>query len=169
MAKGGMLTLQFVSAHSSSNSNKIKFDLSLQYTQTYLRDFVVKSFQCLYRPQGKVIFYTCLSVHRRGHAWWGACVAGGMCGGVCAWQGGMCGKGGRHGKGERTCMVGDMHGGVCGKGGHAWRGACMVGGGACVAGETATAVDSMHPTGMHSCLKYFNSHRNLSKTHPRPL
>ena len=29
--------------------------------------------------------------------------------------------------------------------GHAWQGACM-------AGETATAADGMHPTGMHSCL-----------------
>ena len=28
-------------------------------------------------------------------------------------------------------------------------GTCVVGG--CMAGETATAVDSMHPTGMHSC------------------
>ena len=27
-----------------------------------------------------------------------------------------------------------------------WRG-----GGACVAGETATAADGQHPTGMHSC------------------
>ena len=25
------------------------------------------------------------------------------------------------------------------------------GGGACVAGETATAADGTHPTGMHSC------------------
>ena len=29
-------------------------------------------------------------------------------------------------------------------------GACMSGG-ACVPGEMATAVGSMHPTGMHSC------------------
>ena len=42
--------------------------------------------------------------------------------------------------------------------GRAWqRGACMVketcvvGGGACMAGETATAADGTHPTGMHSC------------------
>ena len=133
MAKGGMLTLQFVSAHSSSNSNKIKFDLSLQYTQTYLRDFVVKSFQCLYRPQGKVIFYTCLSVHRRGHAWWGACVVGGhVWWGVCmagghVWQGGKAWQGrgdmhgGRHAWGcmwqGGPCMAGGMHGG----GGHAWQ------------------------------------------------
>ena len=39
------------------------------------------------------------------------------------------------------------------------RGACMsMGGvhgrGACMAGEMATAVDSMHPSGMHSCLFY---------------
>ena len=29
-----------------------------------------------------------------------------------------------------------------------WQGECMVG--ACMAGETATAVDCTHPTGMHS-------------------
>ena len=47
-------------------------------------------------------------------------------------------------------------GGVCGEGacmvgGHAWRG-CVCGGGVCVAGETATAADGTHPTGMHSCV-----------------
>ena len=52
-------------------------------------------------------------------------------------------------------MVGGMHG----RG--AWQGLCMAGGmhgregmhgrGACMAGEMATAVDSTHPTGMHSC------------------
>ena len=37
-------------------------------------------------------------------------------------------------------------GNVHGKRGHAWRrGVCLVGG-ACVAGETATAADGMHPT-----------------------
>ena len=41
-------------------------------------------------------------------------------------KGGMHGEGGVHGKG-----------GVCGKG-------------ACVAGETATAADGMHYTGIHS-------------------
>ena len=47
-------------------------------------------------------------------------------------------------------MVGGLHGaGMCGRGA---AGACMprVGGG-CVAGETATAADGTHPTGMHSC------------------
>ena len=44
-------------------------------------------------------------VHGRGHVWWGACMAGGMCG-----------KGGVHGRG--ACMAG----GVCGKG------ACIAGG-----------------------------------------
>ena len=44
------------------------------------------------------------------------------------WQGGMCGRG--------VCMAG---GGMCG-----WEGAC-------VAGETATAADGTHPTGMFSC------------------
>ena len=43
---------------------------------------------------------------------------------------------------------------------HACQGACMVGGvcgGVCVEEETATtAADGTHPTGMHSCLKYFS-------------
>ena len=84
----------------------------------------------------------------------GVCVSG-----MCAWG---------------TCMAGDVHGkGACVAGGSAWQGghvwqgcawgACMVGGhawqgsvhggegGACTAGETATAADGTHPTGMHSC------------------
>ena len=56
-----------------------------------------------------------------------------------AWQGGMHGEGG--GAWQRACVA---------------RGACVWGGmhgrGVCVAGETATAADGMHPTGMHSCL-----------------
>ena len=65
----------------------------------------------------------------------GACmVKRGVCGkGGHAWQGGMCGG---------ACVAG----GACVVGG--WQGACV----ACVAGETATAVDGTHPTGMHSCL-----------------
>ena len=59
----------------------------------------------------------------------GACMVGGMHGRGCVWQGGMYGRGGRH----------------------AWRG----GGGACVAGEMATAADGMHPTGMFSCFAFF--------------
>ena len=53
--------------------------------------------------------------------------------------------------GDRVCVVkGDMHS----------KGACMVRGdmhgrGAYVAGETATAADGTHPTGMHSCYKAF--------------
>ena len=39
-------------------------------------------------------------------------------------------------------MVGGMHGR-----GHAWQGAC-------VGGETATAVGGTHPTGMHSCNEF---------------
>ena len=70
----------------------------------------------------------------------GACMAGGMHGKGCAWQGGACVAGGVHGTG--ACMTRDM----C-DGGHAWQGACM-------AGETAIAVGSMHPTGMHSCYFY---------------
>ena len=59
-----------------------------------------------------------------------------------------CVAGGMHGGG--TCMVG----GVRGRG-HAWQGACVMGGIAwqgevCVAGETATAADGTHPTGMLS-------------------
>ena len=102
-------------------------------------------------------------MHGGEHVWRGACVVG------CVHGRGACvARGARHGKGEGTCMVRDMHGvyvargAMHGRGMHGW-------GGACVAGETATAVDGMHPTGMHSCLKYFNSHRNLTKTHPRPL
>ena len=51
-----------------------------------------------------------------------------------------------------ACVAkGDVHD----EGGHTWqRGACMAGGvymvGECMAGETATAADGTHPTGMHS-------------------
>ena len=41
-----------------------------------------------------------------------------------------------------------MAGGVCGRG-NAW---VKGGGHACMAGETTTAADSMHHTGMHSCI-----------------
>ena len=38
------------------------------------------------------------------------------------------------------------------------KGACVAkGGGACVAGETATAVDGTHPTGMHSFFFILNA------------
>ena len=80
-----------------------------------------------------------------GHAW-----QGDMCGGGHAWQGcmhgtGVCGRG--------TCMAAGMCGrracvarlrGVCGR-------EAMHGKGACMAGETANAVDRKHATGMHSC------------------
>ena len=56
-------------------------------------------------------------------------MAGGMCGGACAWQGSMCGRSG-------ACMAG-VAGGVHGRG-HVWqRGAYMAGcvcGGGCMAG-----------------------------------
>ena len=68
----------------------------------------------------------------------------GMCGRGCVWQG-ACTAGGLHG-GGRGVWQGGMHGG-----GHAWQGVCMVEG-ACMAGETAIAVGSTHPTGMHSCI-----------------
>ena len=45
-------------------------------------------------------------------------------------------------------MAGRMHGRERG-GGHAWKEG-MRGGGLCMAGETVTAADGMHPTGMHS-------------------
>ena len=54
-----------------------------------------------------------------------------------------------------------MAGGVQWQGGHVWQGShacqgvCMArdvhGKGMYVVGETATAMDGMHPTGMHSC------------------
>ena len=65
-------------------------------------------------------------------------VKGGMYG-----ERGMCGRGVYRGRG--ACMVGV---------GHMWQGRrawWWVGGGACVAGETATAADGTHATGMHSC------------------
>ena len=81
-------------------------------------------------------------------------------------RGGVHGRGmhgrGVHGRG--TCMAGghawqgDKHGrGHAWQGGHVWWGLCMVGVG--VAGETATAADGTHPTGMHSCFKYFNPYK----------
>ena len=42
-------------------------------------------------------------------------------------------------------------------GGHAWQGDMHGGGGGMCAGETA--VRGTHPTGMHTCLKYFLLHR----------
>ena len=39
--------------------------------------------------------------------------------------------------------------------GRAWQGACVVVGGVCVAGKTAIAPGSTHPTGMHSCYDKF--------------
>ena len=73
------------------------------------------------------------------------------------------GRGGMHGRGGvvgghawegRAWQVG-MHG----RGVHG-RGACVAGGGgACMAGEMATAVESTYPTGMHSC-ELWNFNRN---------
>ena len=61
-------------------------------------------------------------------------------------------------RGWEACVVGleCMAGGACVGGGAyvsgvcAWRGG-IHGKGACVAGETATAAGSTHPTGLHSC------------------
>ena len=79
---------------------------------------------------------------------------GGICGeGGCAWQRGHVSQTG-------ACVVkGDMHGeGACvARGPCMAKGACMANGGmhgkggVCMAGEMATAADSMHPKGMHSC------------------
>ena len=67
-----------------------------------------------------------------GPAWLGARLA----------RGKLCVAGGMRGKGEVVC-------GRC-----VWQGGkCMAG--ACVTGETTTAVNSTHPTGMHSCLACF--------------
>ena len=56
---------------------------------------------------------------------------------------GVCGGG--------RCVCG---GGVSGTG-HAWRGGEAVWWwGSCMGGETASAADGTHPTGMQSCLKY---------------
>ena len=73
------------------------------------------------RSLRRLCFYRCLSVHGGGHAWQGeacmvgGCMAGGMCGRGCAWQGACVDEwqGGMHGGG-----------GMCGSG-HAWQGACV--------------------------------------------
>ena len=89
----------------------------------------------------------------RGHAWWGTCLGGGKHGGGMpsrghAWWG--------------TCLGGGKHGGGMPSRGHAWwegmhsRGHAWQGDGACVAGETATAADGTHPTGMDSCSHIFS-------------
>ena len=70
----------------------------------------------------------------------GVCMAGGMHSkGGHIWQKGV--HGGRHAWGHA------WQGGMCGRG-HAWQGVC-------VAGEMVTAVNGMHPTGMHSCFLNF--------------
>ena len=78
---------------------------------------------------------------------------GGVCGGGHAWQRDMCGRmgaclaGGGACMARRVCVVG-----ACKAGGGACmaRGACVARR-ACVVGETATALDGTHLTGMHSC------------------
>ena len=51
---------------------------------------------------------------------------------------------------SQACVKNSVH-----RGGREWQGDVhgRGGGGACVAGETATAADGMHAAGMHSCLK----------------
>ena len=61
-------------------------------------------------------------------------MAGGVCGGGNAVAAGVC------------MAVGWCVAGVC-----AYRWGVMPGRGMCVTGETATAADGTHPTGMHSC------------------
>ena len=64
--------------------------------------------------------------------------------------GGVHGRGGMCGRGH--VWLGSMHGrGLHGGGVCAWQGCVWWGGGACMTGEMATAAESMHPTGMHSC------------------
>ena len=88
-----------------------------------------------------------------------------------AWQGDVHGRGGFA---RGVCMVGGMHGrgdvwrGTCVAGGMHGRGACMAGG-ACVARETATAVGSMHPTGMHSCFQGMFTRARLREGHCQSL
>ena len=84
---------------------------------------------------------------RGGHAWQGACMAGGVHGRGHAWQGGLEWWG--------TCMVG----GAWIAGGVWWE--------ACMAGETATAAGGTHHTGMHSCYKCFSGaiHTIFEKHH----
>ena len=74
-----------------------------------------------------------------------ACVVGGVHGRGHTWQRGVCGR--------EACMAGGMCGGGVHGRGHVWWG--MHGRGACVTGETATAADSIHHTGMHSCYLFF--------------
>ena len=52
---------------------------------------------------------------------------------------------------------------------HGGEGACVAGG-ACMAGETATAAEGTHPTGLHSCisllplqLSFFQCHLDVSR------
>ena len=102
-------------------------------------------------------------VYDRGHLWQETCMARGVHG-----RGSMCGRGwghawqgvawwvGKHGRG------GGVHGG-----GPAWQGVCMAGGhawqegvrdrGACMAGETATAVGGTHPCYFECILVFYNS------------
>ena len=62
-----------------------------------------------------------------------------------AWQSGVHGEGGNmHGEGG---VHGESGGGI-----HGEEVVCMAKGGACLA---ATAAGGMHPTGMHSCEKFF--------------
>ena len=101
-------------------------------------------FTICYSSCRKVMFLqTSVILSTGGCAWQGACIAGCMHG-----KGAMCGRGGSvHGRG--TCMVE----GVCmARAGGAWQGAFMAWR-ACVAGEMATAIDGVHPTGMHSCYR----------------
>ena len=49
---------------------------------------------------------------------------------------------------QRGCMV---KGAMCDEGGCIVKGGAYVAWGACMAGETASATDGTHPTGMHSC------------------
>ena len=77
-------------------------------------------------------------------------------GGMCVCGGGMH-TGGLYGRGpcmaEGACMAGGVHGGrTCVVGVCTWQWGVRGGGGACMAGEMATEADSMHPTGIHSCL-----------------
>ena len=70
---------------------------------------------------------------------------------------------GGHAWPERAWLgEGCVAGGVCGRGGMHGRGCAWQG--ACVAGETATAADSMHLTGMHSYYTMYCTHYTVTET-----
>ena len=84
----------------------------------------------------------------------GACMARRVCGRVCR-EAIYGSKPWTHQNGG-VCMVEGVRGRGCmEKGVYMAKGGDMCGRGVCMAGETATAADGTHPTGMHSCFYGF--------------